>query len=78
VRGKRAGTARGGDYAMGMRGPRAQGTTVADMLVLIGLALVGAAIYFAFGMAATLAYAGVLLTVIGLALANQRDWDRVK
>lgn len=63
---------------MGMRGPRAQGTAVADMLVLIGLALVGAAIYFAFGMAATLAYAGVLLTVVGLALANQRDWDRVK
>jgi hypothetical protein len=37
-----------------------------DVLVVAGLALVGAAVYLAFGAAAAAGYAGVVLVVVGV------------
>lgn len=74
---ERAGTARAvcddGDMRQNSRE-----NAVADIFVLIGLALVGAAVYLAFGAAATLAYAGLLMVAAGLAQASQRDWKRIE
>lgn len=40
-----------------------------DLLILTGLALIGAGVWLAFGVAAVLAYAGAALLVVGVALA---------
>ncbi len=40
-----------------------------DILPLIGLLLIGAAVYLTWGLAATLAYAGAALIVVAVALA---------
>lgn len=40
-----------------------------DLLILSGLALIGAGVTLAFGVAAVLAYAGAALLVVGVALA---------
>lgn len=36
-----------------------------DVMVLIGLVLIGVAVWLAFGLAWTLAYAGIALVVVG-------------
>ena len=40
-----------------------------DILPLIGLALIGAAVYLTWGLAATLAFAGAALIVVALGVA---------
>ena len=40
-----------------------------NVLALVGLLLIGAAVYLTWGLAATLAYAGVALLVVAVALA---------
>ena len=40
-----------------------------DGLALVGLLLIGAAVYLTWGLAATLAYAGAALIVVAVALA---------
>jgi len=40
-----------------------------DILPLIGLALIGAAVFITWGLAATLAYAGAALVVVSMVLA---------
>lgn len=40
-----------------------------DGLALVGLVLIGAAVYLTWGLAATLAYAGAALIVVAVALA---------
>ncbi|MCB9125573.1 MAG: hypothetical protein H6643_13830 [Caldilineaceae bacterium] len=40
-----------------------------DILPLIGLLLIGAAVYLTWGLAATLAYAGAALIVVALVVA---------
>ena len=40
-----------------------------DVLALIGLLLIGAAVYLAWGVAATLGYAGAALIVLAVVLA---------
>lgn len=41
-----------------------------DILPLIGLALIGAAVYLTWGLAATLGYAGAALIVLAVVLAT--------
>lgn len=48
-------------------------TMLADVLVLAGLALLGAALWLAWGWPAALAYAGAALVVVGLVLARAAD-----
>lgn len=40
-----------------------------DVAVVLGLGLVGSALYVAWGTAAVLAYAGVVLVIVGLVVA---------
>lgn len=40
-----------------------------DLLVVVGLVLVGGALWLWFGVPASLAYAGTVLVIVGLALA---------
>lgn len=42
-----------------------------DMLALIGLVLIGAAVFLTWGLAATLAFAGAALIVVALVVAYQ-------
>jgi hypothetical protein len=48
-------------------------TWIADLLVLTGLVLLGAALWLVWGWPAALAYAGVALVGLGLALAYTRE-----
>ena len=46
-----------------------ENSTVDILLMLIGLVLIGAAVYLTWGLAATLAFAGAALIVVALVVA---------
>ena len=46
-----------------------RGNSFIDILPLIGLVLIGAAVYLAWGLAATLGYAGAALIAVAVVLA---------
>ncbi len=48
-----------------------ENSTVDILLMLIGLVLIGAAVYLTWGLAATLAFAGAALIVVALVVAYQ-------
>lgn len=62
-----------GWYAGGMKIFSSDEMWIADLLVLVGLGLLGAAVWLVAGWPAALAYAGVVLVALGLALVYTRE-----
>lgn len=66
----RVGTRRVVGWGMGIV---TRATWVADVLVLVGLVLLGAALWLAWGWPAALAFAGTVLVAVGLVLVRARE-----